>query len=306
MNLSVDIGGIKLKNPLLTASGTFGYGEEYSDLIDLDQLGAIITKGITLKPTVGNPPPRLIETSCGLLNAIGLENPGVEVFIKEKLPYLRQFDTPVIVNIAGEKVNDYVKLAGRLNEVEGIAGLEINISCPNVNSGKQNLLFAQDARWTYEIINKVRKEITLPLIAKLSPDVTDITKIAQAAEEGGANALSLSNTFLGLAINIETKEPKLANFTGGLSGPAIKPLALRIVWETAQTVHLPIIGMGGIMEVDDALEFIIAGATAVALGTVNFVKPKAALEIISGLEKYLIKHKINDLRELRGTLRRRK
>jgi len=297
-NLAVNIAGIKMKNPVMVASGTFGYGEEYAELVDLNKLGAIVVKGITLEPQPGNPPPRIVETASGMLNAIGLENVGVERLINEKLPYLCQFETSVIVNIAGKSVDEYVKLAKRLNNL--VEGLEINISCPNVAKG--GLQFGQDPTLTYEVINKVRQATNLPLIAKLSPNVTDIKVMAKSAEKAGADAISLINTILGMAIDINSKRPILANITGGLSGPAIKPIALRMVYEVAKTVTIPIIGQGGIMTANDALEFIIAGATAVAVGTVNFVDPTASLKIIDGIENYLIENNIRDINELIGSL----
>lgn len=288
INLTVDIGGIKMKNPVMVASGTFGYGEEYGDLVDLNRLGAIVTKGITLKPKEGNPPPRIVETPSGMLNAIGLENVGVETFIEEKIPYLEGLDVALIVNINGEDIEEYVELARILDGVNGVAGLEANISCPNVAAG--GMLFGQDPTTTYEVVSRVRKVTKLPLIAKLTPNVTDVTIIAKEAERAGADALSLINTVLGMAIDVEAKKPKLANTTGGLSGPAIKPVALRMVWQVAQVVNIPIIGQGGIMTTEDALEFIIAGAKAVAIGTANFVNPRASIEIIEGIEKYMIEN----------------
>ena len=304
-DLSVDIAGIKMKNPVMTASGTFGYGEEYADLVDLNRLGALVVKGITLKPREGNPPPRIVETSSGILNSIGLENPGVEAFIKEKLPFLRKFDTPLIVNIAGETTEEYEELARRLDSEEGVAGLEINISCPNIrlkNSGSGPRTFAQDPKMTYEVVRRTRKATKLPLITKLSPEVRDISEIARAAEEGGTGALSLINTLKGMTIDIETKKPRLANVTGGLSGPAIKPVALAKVWEVYNAVSLPIIGMGGIMESGEALEFLIAGASAVALGTANFVNPGAYREVIEGIRDYFLKQGLESVKELTGTL----
>lgn len=295
-NLAVNIAGIKMKNPIMVASGTFGYGEEYGQLIDLNMLGAIVVKGITLLPKQGNPPPRIVETPCGMLNAIGLENVGVERFIKEKLPYLQQFNTPVIVNIAGECVEEYVELAKKLDRL--VDGLEINISCPNVARG--GLQFGQDPALTYDVVSKVRQATKLPLIAKLSPNVTDIKIIAKSAEDAGGDAISLINTILGMAIDVNTKKPILANIKGGLSGPAIKPIALRMVFEVAQVVKVPIIGQGGIMNATDALEFIIAGATAIAVGTANFVDPTATIKIIEGIEDYLIKNNISRINELIG------
>ncbi|MEW6097534.1 MAG: dihydroorotate dehydrogenase [bacterium] len=298
-NLSVNIAGLKMKNPVMVASGTFGYGEEYAQLVDLNKLGAIVVKGITIKPQAGNPPPRIVETASGMLNAIGLENVGVQRFIDEKLPYLRQFDTRVIVNIAGKSVEEYVKLAEKLDTL--VDGLEINISCPNVAKG--GLQFGQDPVLTYEVVNRVRQVTKLPLMAKLSPNVTDIKIIAKSAVDAGADAISLINTILGMAIDVTTKKPVLANITGGLSGPAIKPIALRMVYEVAKVVKVPIIGQGGIMKANDALEFIIAGATSVAVGTANFVNPKVSLEIIAGIENYLIENNISNISELIGSLK---
>ena len=302
--LEVEVGGIRMKNPVMTASGTFGYGEEFSPFIDLDKLGAMVLKGITLKPKMGNPPPRVIETPSGMLNAIGLQNVGVEVLIKEKLPYLKKFNTPVIINISGDTIEEYVELTRRLGEVSaemGVAGLEVNISCPNVKKG--GMAWGTDAQSTYKIINSIRTATSLPLIAKLTPNVTDIKTIAQAAEEAGADALSLINTLVGTAIDIDSRKPKLANVSGGLSGPAVKPVALWMVWQVFQTVNIPIIGMGGIMKAQDALEFIIAGARAVSIGTANLVNPKAAIEIIKGIEEYLVENKIKDINELVGILK---
>jgi dihydroorotate dehydrogenase (NAD+) catalytic subunit len=298
MDLSVNIAGVKMKNPVMVASGTFGYGEEYAELVDLNSLGAIVVKGITLNPQIGNPPPRIVETASGMLNAIGLENVGVKKFINEKLPYLKQFNTPVIVNIAGKTVEEYTELAQRLDGL--VDGLEINISCPNVAKG--GLQFGQDPSLTYEVVNKVRHSTKLPLITKLSPNVTDIKIIAKSAEAAGTNAISLINTILGMAIDINTRKPVLGNITGGLSGPAIKPIALRMVFEVAKVVKLPIIGQGGIMNAADALEFIIAGATAVAIGTASFVDPKVSLKIIDGIENYLSKNNIS-IKELTGRLK---
>ena len=302
--LEVEVGGIRMKNPVMTASGTFGYGEEFSPFIDLAKLGAIVLKGISLKPKRGNPPPRVIETPSGILNAIGLQNVGVEVLINKKLPYLQKFTTPVIINISGDTIEEYTELARRLGEVSkemGIAGLEVNISCPNVKKG--GMVWGTDAKATYKIINSIRKTTPLPLIAKLTPNVTDIKTIAQAAEEAGADALSLINTLVGTAIDIDSRKPKLANVSGGLSGPAVKPVALWMVWQVFQTVNIPIIGMGGIMKAQDALEFIIAGARAVSIGTANLVNPKAAIEIIKGIEEYLVENKIKDINELVGSLK---
>jgi len=303
-NLKVEIAGIKLKNPVMTASGTFGYGEEYAPFVDLNRLGAIILKGITLKPKAGNPPPRVIETPSGMLNSIGLQNVGVEVLIKEKLPYLKKFNTPVIINISGDTMEEYVKLAGILGEVSaemGVSGLEINISCPNVKKG--GMAWGADAKETYKIISSIRKTTVLPLIVKLTPNVTDIKTIAQAAEEAGADALSLINTLMGMVVDIDSRRPKLANVSGGLSGPAVKPMALWMVWQVFQTVSIPVIGIGGIIKVEDALEFIIAGARAIEIGTANFVNPRVTMEIIKGIEKYLIENSIKDVEKLVGSMK---
>ena len=302
-NLEVEIGGINLKNPVVTASGTFGYGEEFSSFIDLNKLGAMILKGITLKPKMGNQPPRIIETPSGLLNAIGLQNVGLEVLINKKLPYLKNFKTPVIINISGDNLDEFEKLARRLGEISEemrIAGLEINISCPNVKKG--GMAWGTDAKATYKIINSIRKITSLPLIVKLTPNVTDIKTIAKAAEEAGADALSLINTLVGMAIDIYSRKPKLANISGGLSGPSVKPVALWLVWQVFQTVNIPIIGIGGITKAEDALEFILAGARAVEIGTMNMVDPHIAIEIIEGIEKYLMVNNIKDINELIGTL----
>jgi dihydroorotate dehydrogenase (NAD+) catalytic subunit len=303
-NLEVEIGGIKLKNPVMTASGTFGYGQEYAPFVDLNKLGAMILKGITLKSKMGNPPPRIIETPSGMLNSIGLQNVGVEMLIKEKLPYLQKFNTPVIINISGDTVEEYVELTRRLGEVSkemGITGLEVNISCPNVKKG--DMVWGTDAQSTYKLINSIRKATSLPLIVKLTPNVTDIKTIAQAAEEAGADALSLINTLVGMVVDIDSHKPKLANVSGGLSGPAVKPVALWLVWQVFQTVNIPVIGIGGIIKVEDALEFIIAGARAIEIGTANFVNPRVTIEIIEGIEKYLIENNIKDINELVGSLK---
>ncbi len=302
--LKVEIAGIKLKNPVMTASGTFGYGQEYAPFVDLNRLGAMILKGITLKPKMGNPPPRIIETPSGMLNAIGLQNVGVEMLIREKLPYLQKFNTPVIINISGDTLEEYVELAGRLGEVskeKGVAGLEVNISCPNVKKG--GMVWGTDAKATYEIINSIRKTTSLPLIVKLTPNVTNIKTIAQAAEEAGADALSLINTLVGMTVDIDSRKPKLANISGGLSGPAVKPVALWLVWQVFQTVNIPVIGIGGIIKVEDALEFIIAGARAIEIGTANFVNPRVTIEIIEGIEKYLTENNIKDINELVGSMK---
>lgn len=297
-DLSVDFAGIKLKNPVLTASGTFGYGEEFADIIDLNKLGGIIVKGISLKPINGNPPPRIWETPSGMLNAIGLENPGVDVFLRDKLPFLRNYDTAVLVNIFGYSLEEYVGVAERLDGVPGLSGLEVNISCPNVKAG--GIVFGADLKAAFDLLSAVRKATRLPVIAKLSPNVTDITAFAKVARDAGCDGLSLINTLLGMAIDIRSRRPRLANRTGGLSGPAIRPVAVRMVWQAAKAVDLPIIGMGGIMTHEDALEFILAGASAVAVGTANFVNPRATLDIIGGMEAFLTREGIGSVRELVG------
>ena len=301
VNLKVDLAGIGMKNPVMVASGTFGYGEEYSQFMDLKQLGAIVTKSITLKPRAGNKPPRIIETPAGMLNAIGLQNVGLERFISEKMPFLREAGAPVIASISGAEISEYVELAASLSNVKGIAGLELNISCPNVAKG--GMMFGADPRVTHKLIKAVRGATGLPLIAKLSPNVTSVVEIAAAAEEAGADALSLINTLLGMAIDIHTRQPKLANITGGLSGPAVRPVAVRMVWQVADAVDIPVI-MGGIVTADDALEFMIAGAKAVALGTANFINPLAAVEIISGIEDFMIRNDICSVSDLVGSLQR--
>ncbi|MBW1892329.1 MAG: dihydroorotate dehydrogenase [Deltaproteobacteria bacterium] len=298
--LKVDICGLELKNPVMTASGTFGYGEEFADVVDLNLLGAIIVKGLSLKPSPGNKPPRVIETPCGMLNAIGLENIGIEAFIKKKIPFLKQFSTPVIVNIYGKSVEEYVLLASKINEIKEIAGIEVNISCPNVKAG--GVAFGVDPEIAYTVVKAVRTHTDKLLIVKLSPNVTDIAIIAESVEKAGADSLSLINTITGMAIDIETRTPKLANITGGLSGPAIKPVALRMVWQVAQAVDIPVIGIGGIVTAEDALEFLIAGATAVQIGTANFINPGATVDIIDGLKTYLVENGIESIDEIIGTI----
>ncbi len=298
INLAVNLGGISLKNPVTVASGTFGYGREYEEFVDLSELGAIIVKGTTLEPKKGNPPPRIVETPAGMLNAIGLENPGVEVFVNELLPYLLEKKATVIVNIAGDQIEDYAQLAGILDRQPGIAGLEVNISCPNVKRG--GLQFGTDPVMIDEVVRAVRENTRLPLIVKLSPNVTDIVAMAKAAVNAGANALSLINTLLGMAIDVEKRRPALGNIFGGLSGPAIKPVAVRMVYQVAKEIDVPILGMGGIMSFSDALEFILAGATAVSIGTGNFVDPGISKRIMADIEQYLEKKGIYDIQELIG------
>jgi dihydroorotate dehydrogenase (NAD+) catalytic subunit len=298
LNLSVRIGKIELRNPVMTASGTFGYGEEYSDFVDLNLLGAIVVKGLSLLPKEGNPPPRVAETPAGMLNSVGLQNIGIESFIKEKLPFLKSFNTPVIVNFFGDSVKEFEEAAKRLSSEEGIDGLEMNISCPNKQAGW--CIFGTDPMVASEVISAVRKATKLTLIVKLSPNVTDIGLMARVAQEAGADAISLINTLTGMAIDIRTWKPKLGNMTGGLSGPAIRPVAVRMVWEAAKAVTVPVIGMGGIIDYKDAVEFMLAGATAIAVGTGNFINPGATVEIIEGLKKYLRGKDIHDVRNIIG------
>jgi len=300
MNLEVCIGRLKLKNPVMTASGTFGYGEEYAEFVDLNRLGAVVVKGLSLMPKEGNPTPRIVETPSGMLNSIGLQNIGIERFIKEKVPFLKQFNTSVIVNFFGDSIDEYVAAAEKLSNVEGIDGLEMNISCPNKQAGWS--IFGTDPLVTHKVVSAVRKKTELTLIVKLSPNVTDIALMAKAAEDAGADAVSVINTITGMAIDIQTRKPRLANVRGGLSGPAIKPIAVRMVYEVKQAVKIPIIGLGGIMNSDDAIEFIIAGATAVAVGTANFVNPRATMEILDGITEYMTIHKIKDIGSLTGTV----
>jgi len=301
VDLSVTIAGIRLKNPVMAASGTCGYGEELSAFLDIDALGAIVTKGISLSPAAGNPPPRIVETPSGMLNAIGLQNVGLEEFVAHKLPFLRQFHTPVIVNCFGRTIGEYGELCQRLSAVEGIAGLEINISCPNVKEG--GMCFGTDPSRAHQLISALRKTTPLPLIVKLSPNVTDIALIARSVEEAGADAVSLTNTFTGMVIDIDTCQPVLANSTGGLSGPAIRPLSLRMVWETVQAVSVPVIGMGGIMDARDALQYLIAGAQAVQVGTALLVRPDAPLRIVEGIASYVSKRGCGSVRDIIGCLK---
>jgi dihydroorotate dehydrogenase (NAD+) catalytic subunit len=300
-DLSVNIAGISLRNPVMTASGTFGYGEEFAEYVDLEKIGAIVTKGLSLKPKAGNPMPRIIETPGGMLNAIGLQNVGIETFIREKVPFLRGISTPVIVNFFGNTVDEYAALAEKLDAIPEVAGIEVNISCPNVKHG--GIVFGIDPKSANSVVRAVREATIKPLIVKLSPNVTDIVEMAQACAEADADALSLINTITGMAIDLKTRRPALANMTGGLSGPAIKPVALRMVWQVSRAVKLPIIGIGGITTATDALEFLLAGATAVQVGTANFMSPAASQRIAEDMEKYLHENGINDVKELIGALR---
>ena len=299
-NMAVRIGGLSLANPVLTASGTFGYAREFESLIDLNRLGGIIVKGLALKPVKGNPPPRIVETPCGMLNAIGLENVGIDAFVADKMPFLRTLRPPIIANIYGTSVAEYAEMARRIDAIEGVSGVEVIISCPNVKAG--GVVFGVDPVAAGSVVKAVRQSTRKTVIVKLSPNVTDVTVIARSAEAAGADALSLINTLTGMAIDIETRRPRLANITGGLSGPAIKPVALRMVWQVARATRLPVIGIGGIMKAEDAVEFFIAGAKAVQIGTANFVNPRSALEIIAGIERYLESHGIQDVGHLVGTL----
>ncbi len=298
-NLSIKIGKIRMKNPVMVASGTFGYGKEYEDFVDIKRLGAIVTKTVTLAPRSGNEPPRIAETPSGMLNSIGLENDGVDAFIKEKMPYLEKLGVPVIVSISAERIDEFAKIAKRLDRINGISGLEINISCPNL---KTQRLFSQDKKSTYRVVKGVRKATGLTIITKLTPNVTDIAEIAKAAEDAGSDAVSLVNTYMGMAVDVSTKRPMLGNITGGLSGPAIKPMALKAVWDVYNAVDIPIIGMGGIISTEDALEFMMCGATAVAVGSTNFVYPKKSVEIIDGLEYYIKSNKLKSIKGLIGSL----
>jgi dihydroorotate dehydrogenase (NAD+) catalytic subunit len=299
-NLGVTLAGLQLKNPVMTASGTFGYAREFEPLMDLNRLGAIVVKGLALKPVKGNPPPRIVETACGMLNAIGLENVGIDAFEADKMPFLRTLTPPIITNIYGTSVEEYAALAERIDGIDGVAAVEVNISCPNVKAG--GVVFGADPVSAERVVTAVRERTRKPVIVKLSPNVTDITVIARSAEAGGADALSLINTITGMSIDTETRRPRLANITGGLSGPAIKPVALRMVWQVARASRLPLIGIGGIMRGEDAVEFLLAGATAVQVGTANFVNPRATLEIVAGIEAYLKRHGVDDVSEIVGKL----
>ena len=299
-NMCVTIGGLVFKNPVLTASGTFGYAKEFAPYVNLHHLGGVVVKGISLAPRRGNPPPRIVETVGGMLNAIGLENVGLDCFIAEKMPYLRGIGTRVIVNILGDSLEEYQTLAQRLSEVEGLSGLEVNISCPNVKKG--GVAFGTDPTMAEAVTRAVCAHTTLPVIVKLSPNVTDIAQIARAVEAGGAQAVSLINTLLGMAIDVRSRRPRLANIVGGLSGPAIKPIALRMVWQVAQAVKIPVIGIGGISTTEDALEFLLAGATAIEVGTANFVNPRTSQEIVEGLGCYVRDNGLSGISEVIGGL----
>lgn len=298
--LSVEIGSLKLRNPVMTASGTFGYGEEFKEYVDLEKIGAFVTKGLSLKPRAGNPTPRIVETPGGMLNAIGLQNVGIDAFIQKKVPFLRTVNTPAIANFFGYTPDEYAELAVRLDAIPEVAALEVNISCPNVKQG--GIVFGTDPACAATVVAACRAATSKTLIVKLSPNVTDIVEMAQACEGAGADALSVINTLTGMAIDLERRRPVLANVTGGLSGPAIKPIALRMVWQVARAVKVPVIGIGGIMSAIDALEFILAGATAVQVGTASFVNPGAAQEIAEGMEQWLAARGIADITSLIGAL----
>lgn len=299
-DLRVNIGSLELQNPVMTASGTFGYAREFEHLVNLHRLGGVIVKGISLAPRPGNPPPRIVETACGMLNAIGLQNVGVKRFIDEKMVYLRAIGVPVVVNILGDSIEEYRQIAEELVGVEGIAGLEVNISCPNVKKG--GVAFGTDPTMAAAVTAAVKKVADVPVMVKLSPNVSDISRIARAVENAGADSLSLINTLIGMAIDIKSRKPVLANVIGGLSGPAIKPVALRMVYEVARSVKIPVIGIGGIDSTEDALEFLIAGATAVQIGTANFVNPRISEQIVEGIATYVEEQKLSSVRELIGAL----
>ena len=300
MNMSVNIAGVEFKNPVMEASGTFGSGMEYSEFVDLNRLGAVVTKGVANVPWPGNPTPRIAETYGGMINAIGLQNPGIDVFAKRDIPFLKKYDTRIIVNVCGRTTEDYIEVVERLGE-EPVDMLEINISCPNVKEG--GIAFGQDPKAVEAITKAVKAHAKQPVIMKLSPNVTDITVMAKAAEAGGADAIALINTLTGMKIDVERRTFALANKTGGLSGPAIKPVAVRMVYQAANAVRVPIIGMGGIANASDALEFILAGATAVSIGTANFHNPYATVETVDGIQAYMQKHGVKDIKELIGAVR---
>jgi dihydroorotate dehydrogenase (NAD+) catalytic subunit len=300
MNLSVQIGKLTLQNPVTVASGTFGYGAEYSQLIDLNQLGAVVVKGIRLGPVRGNPTPRTVEVASGLINAIGLQGPGVDGFIKKHWPFLKELKVPTIINIWGTTVEEYAEVAKRFDALGGVGALELNVSCPNIKEGGAQ--FGTNIGLLAQVVGACRKATSLPLITKLSPNVVSIAPYARAAEEAGSDALSVTNSFPAMAIDIETRRPRLANITGGLTGPCIKPIAIKLVWEAAKAVKIPIIGMGGIQNAADALEFLMAGATAVAVGTANFYEPQTPLLVVEGIRQFMRQHGIQDVRELVGSV----
>ena len=302
VDLSVEIGNLKLKNPVLTASGTFGYGEEFSDFIDLNRLGGFIVKGTTLNHREGNPYPRMVETPSGMLNAVGLQNKGVDYFIEHIYPRLQAYDTNPIVNVSGASVDDYVKVCEKLNDLDGIKAIEINISCPNVKQG--GMAFGTTCSGAQSVVREVRKAYDKTMIVKLSPNVTDITEIARAVEDCGADAVSLTNTFLGMAIDVERMKPYLSTITGGLSGACIRPIAVRMVWQVANVVKIPVVGLGGIMNGRDAVEFMLAGATAVQIGTANFIDPTTTVKVIDYIADFLKRHNMSSAKELIGAMQK--
>jgi len=301
MNISIKIADVTFKNPVTVASGTFGHAERYYNLEEVKRLGAIVPKTVTLHPQVGNPPVRIFETSSGMINAIGIENPGIDGFISQKLPGLKKIGVPLIISILGHDEEQFVGIIEKLNAQGGITAIELNLSCPNL---KHKVLVAQDPAATTRLVGKIKSLSKFPIIAKLSPNVTDIAEIAQAAQDGGADAVSLVNTFTAMAIDIKTRKSRIGNFTGGLSGPAIKPIALYMVQKVASQVKIPVIGMGGIMTASDALEFLIAGASMIAVGTANFINPRAPIDVLEGIESFMKENKISDIREIIGSLRK--
>lgn len=301
LDITVKLGDLVLRTPLVTASGTYGYGDEYKGLVDFESLGAITVKGVTLYEKKGNPPARVVETPMGMLNAVGLQNEGVDYFLKEKAPRFKDLNTPVIANISASCAEDFLKLTEKLNETDAVCALEVNVSCPNLSKG--GMSYGKDPKAVYSLVSEIKKISKFPIITKLTPNVTDIVEIAKAAEEAGSDMLCLINTLLGMAIDINTQKPVLANVTGGLSGPAIKPVALAMVYQVCKAVNVPVIGMGGVMTAEDALEFIIAGASAVGIGTVNFVDPKAPEKIIAGIKDYMKKNNYTSLSQIKGSLK---
>jgi len=300
VDLKININGLEFKNPVLTASGTFGYGPEFEDFIDIDQLGGIIVKGTTLEHREGNPYPRMAETPSGMLNAVGLQNKGVDYFIQQIYPNIKKYNTNIIINVSGSKLEDYLAVIEKINDLDRIPAIELNISCPNVKQG--GMAFGTSCASAAEITKAARKICKKTLIVKLSPNVTDITSIAKSVEAEGADSVSLINTLLGMAIHAETRKPVLSTITGGLSGPAVKPVALRMVWQVSKAVKIPVIGLGGIMTATDAIEFLLAGATAVQIGTANFIDPQISVKIVQGIEQYLARHKFTSVKEIIGSL----
>lgn len=300
VNTSISLAGLELRNPVMTASGTYGYGLEYEDFVDLSRLGGIVVKGTTLHPRQGNPYPRMAETPSGMLNAVGLQNKGVEHFCQEIYPKIQDRDTNILVNVSGSMIEDYIATAERINELEHIPGIELNISCPNVKEG--GMAFGVTCAGASSVVSAVRKVYKKHLMVKLSPNVSDITEIARAVEAEGADSVSMINTLLGMAIDAERRRPVLSTITGGLSGPAVKPVALRMVWQTSKAVRIPIVGMGGISNATDAIEFLLAGASAIQVGTYNFVDPSATLQIVEGIEDYLRRHQISDIKDIIGVI----